>query len=131
LAQRTLYFAPGSSSMAPHIALHEIGCPFEARPMSFRAGELRKPDYLAIIAEGDALKPDRASLANLFALTARCWRGRDDERFCGKEPAYAAATPTPASLSQSRIFCLGMAPTFIEAIWPPRNSIMVGMPRTP
>ncbi len=42
--------------------------------------------------------------------------------------AYAA---TPASVSHSRIFCLGMAPTFIEAIWPPLNSIMVGMPRTP
>ena len=24
-----------------------------------------------------------------------------------------------------------MAPTFIEAIWPPLKSIMVGMPRTP
>jgi glutathione S-transferase len=29
----TLYFAPGTSSMAPHIALHEIGVAFEARPM--------------------------------------------------------------------------------------------------
>ena len=46
------------------------------------------------------------------------------------QPVQAAAW-TPASLSHSRIFCLGMAPTFIEAIWPPRNSIMVGMPRTP
>jgi glutathione S-transferase len=32
----TLYFAPGSSSMAAHIALHEIGVAFESRPVSFR-----------------------------------------------------------------------------------------------
>jgi hypothetical protein len=28
------YFAPGSSSMAAHIALHEVGAAFEARPVS-------------------------------------------------------------------------------------------------
>jgi hypothetical protein len=28
----TLYFAPGVSSMAVHIALHEIGMAFEGRP---------------------------------------------------------------------------------------------------
>jgi glutathione S-transferase len=44
----TLYFAPASSSMAPHIALHEIGAPFEARPMSFHAKAAREADYLAI-----------------------------------------------------------------------------------
>jgi glutathione S-transferase len=52
-AALTLYFAPGSSSMAPHIALHEIGCPFETVPISFHAGDLRKPGYLAINAEGN------------------------------------------------------------------------------
>jgi glutathione S-transferase len=48
----TLYFAPGASSMAPHIALHEIGAPFESRPISFPAKENRTPDYLAINPEG-------------------------------------------------------------------------------
>ena len=28
----TLYFSPGSSAMATHIALHEVGVAFEARP---------------------------------------------------------------------------------------------------
>lgn len=48
----TLYFAPGSSSMAPHIALHEIGAPFEARPVSFARKETRHPDFLALNPEG-------------------------------------------------------------------------------
>jgi glutathione S-transferase len=47
----TLYFAPGSSSMAVHIALHEIGVAFEARPLSFKNG-LRSPAFLALNPEG-------------------------------------------------------------------------------
>jgi glutathione S-transferase len=48
----TLYLAPGSSSMAPHIALHEIGTPFESRAISFARKEQRGADYLAINPEG-------------------------------------------------------------------------------
>jgi glutathione S-transferase len=48
----TFYFAPGSSSMAPHIGLHEVGAAFEPKPMSFKNGDLRKPAYLAINPQG-------------------------------------------------------------------------------
>jgi glutathione S-transferase len=48
----TLFFAPGASSMAVHIALHEIGVAFEARPMSFWKKDMRSPDYLALNPEG-------------------------------------------------------------------------------
>ena len=48
----TLYFSPGSSAMATHIALHEIGVPFEAKPVSFAKREQHLPDYLAVNPEG-------------------------------------------------------------------------------
>jgi glutathione S-transferase len=48
----TLYFAPGASSMAPHIALHEIGAPFAAVAVSFRNNETRGADFLAVNPEG-------------------------------------------------------------------------------
>jgi glutathione S-transferase len=48
----TLYFWPGASSMAVHIALHEIGIVFEARPVSFARKEQRMPDFLALNPEG-------------------------------------------------------------------------------
>ncbi len=47
-----LYFAPGSSSFAPHIALNEVGAKFEMRPLSFDRKENREPAYLALNPEG-------------------------------------------------------------------------------
>jgi glutathione S-transferase len=38
--------------MAPHIALHEIGCAFEGKPISLAKKENREPAFLAINPEG-------------------------------------------------------------------------------
>lgn len=48
----TLYFSPGSSAMATHIALHEIGVPFETKLVSLAQGEQHSSEYLAINREG-------------------------------------------------------------------------------
>jgi glutathione S-transferase len=47
-----LYMSPGSSSMAPHIMLHEIGVDFESRWISFAKREQYAPEYLALNPEG-------------------------------------------------------------------------------
>ena len=44
----TLYFSPGSSSMAVHIALHEIGADFDRRLVSLAKDEQHKTEYLAV-----------------------------------------------------------------------------------
>jgi len=48
----TLYFSPGASSMAPHIALYEIGVKFEAKPLSFARKEHSSAAFRAINPEG-------------------------------------------------------------------------------
>jgi glutathione S-transferase len=64
------YFAPGTSSMAPHIALHEVGAPFEARPLSFAINEQREAPYRAINPEGKvpALAIDGRVLTEVAAI---------------------------------------------------------------
>lgn len=44
----TLYLAPGSSSMAAHIALQEVGAAFETRQVSLARRETRTPEFLAL-----------------------------------------------------------------------------------
>jgi glutathione S-transferase len=48
----TLYLSPGSSSMAPHIAMHELHLDFDSRWVSFARREQHAPDYLAVNPEG-------------------------------------------------------------------------------
>ena len=65
-----LYMSPGSSSMAPHIAMHEIGVPFEAKWLSFGRREQHTPEYLALNPEGKvpALIVDGLALTEVAAV---------------------------------------------------------------
>jgi glutathione S-transferase len=48
----TLYYSPGSSAMATHIALHEVGAPFELKLVPLHAQANRAAEYLAVNPEG-------------------------------------------------------------------------------
>jgi len=48
----TLYLTPGASSMAPHIALNEIGASFDTRAIRLDGKENRTAAYLALNPEG-------------------------------------------------------------------------------
>ena len=103
------YFAPGSSSMATHTALHEVGAEFEPRLLSFNAKEPPRPDYLALNPEGKvpALVIDGRVLtevaATLYYLAktypqAGLWPqgGIEDEAQAVSWMSFIAATVHPA-----------------------------------
>ena len=53
----TFYMSPGTSSMAVHIALHEIALqgislPFELKRLSMPKKDMKRPEYLALNPEG-------------------------------------------------------------------------------
>jgi glutathione S-transferase len=89
----TLYFAPGASSMAVHIALHEIGIPFEARPMSFHGNDMRSPDYLALNPEGKVptLLVDRQPLTEVAAILYYLAKRFPDARLLPRDDIAADA----------------------------------------
>src|SRR5256885_5327624 len=47
-----LYFAPGACSFASHIALEEVGLPYETQKLNLAEGDQRKPEYLKLNPRG-------------------------------------------------------------------------------
>jgi glutathione S-transferase len=52
LTSYTLYHAPGSSSLAAHIALHEVGAAFEGKVINFTQRDQDPPEFRALNPEG-------------------------------------------------------------------------------
>jgi glutathione S-transferase len=47
-----LYYAPGACSFASHIALEELGAPYETQKLILADGDQKKPEYLRINPRG-------------------------------------------------------------------------------
>ncbi|WP_119302236.1 glutathione S-transferase family protein [Dongia deserti] len=67
-----LFYAPGSCALASHIALEEAGAEYTAYRMDLKAGDQRKPEYLATNPKGrvPALVTDRGILTENVAILA-------------------------------------------------------------
>ena len=72
----TLYWSPGSASMAPHGVLEEAGVKFDLKLTSVDAGATRDPDYLklnpngkvpTLVVDGSAIIFESAAIALFIA----------------------------------------------------------------
>lgn len=88
----TLYFSPGASSMAPHIALHEIGVPFTPKSLSFARKETRTPEFLAINPEGKVptLLIDTRPLTEVVGILFYLARKYPEARLLPEDPEAQA-----------------------------------------
>lgn len=68
----TLFYTPGTCSLASHIALEEAGADYEAKRVDFASNEQRAPEYLAINPKGrvPALVTPRGVLTETPAILA-------------------------------------------------------------
>jgi glutathione S-transferase len=68
----TLYYAPNTGALAPHIALEEAGAKYETVRLNFKTEDQRKPEYRAVNpkARVPSLKTDRGVLTEVPAILA-------------------------------------------------------------
>ncbi|MCP5265102.1 MAG: glutathione S-transferase family protein [Burkholderiaceae bacterium] len=66
----TLYYAPNTASLAPHIALEQAGADYRLERVDFEAAQQRSPDYLAVNPKGrvPSLVTDRGVLTETPAI---------------------------------------------------------------
>ncbi|MAT49734.1 MAG: glutathione S-transferase [Porticoccaceae bacterium] len=65
-----LFYYPGACSLVPHIALEEIGAPFDTRKVDFALGEQLSAEYLSVNPAGrvPALRTDRGVITEIPAI---------------------------------------------------------------
>jgi glutathione S-transferase len=85
-----LFYAPGSCAMASHIALEEAGAAYDAVRLDLRAGDQRKPEYLAVNPKGrvPALVTDRGILTENPAILAFVAQTHPAARLAPFDDAY-------------------------------------------
>lgn len=90
-----LYWCPDSGSFAPHVLLEECGVPYERVLIDIRAGDQRRPDYLAVNPQGRVpamALPDGTVMTESAAMTLYL---ADRYRDAGLAPAADEADRAP------------------------------------
>jgi glutathione S-transferase len=88
-----LYYAPGSCSLASHIALEEAGAEYIAERLSFAANQQQSPEYKAINPKGrvPAVVTDRGVLTETPAILAFIAQSYPKARLAPLGDAFAFA----------------------------------------
>jgi len=88
-----LFYALGSCSLASHIALEEAGAEYELVAMDTKAGDQRRPEYLAINPKGrvPALVTDRGVLTETPAILAFVAQSYPSARLAPLDDPFAFA----------------------------------------
>jgi glutathione S-transferase len=115
----TFYFSPGSSSMATHIALHETGAPFEARPLTLQT-DTRAADFLKLNPNGKvpALVVDGTVLTEVAGTLFYLARAFPQAELLPTGPLGEAETVSWMSFNASAIHpAVGQGAERVTEVW--------------
>lgn len=92
MTARTLYYAPGTCSLAAHIAFEETGAPFETVRIDLAKGGQRAPEYLTVNERGrvPALWEDGWVLTETQAILRHVARSHPDAGLWPEDPREQA-----------------------------------------
>ncbi|KQT49207.1 glutathione S-transferase [Methylobacterium sp. Leaf456] len=92
MTARTLYYAPGACSLAVHIALEEIGAPYETARLDLAKGDQRAPEFLSVNERGrvPALYEDGWVLTEVSAILRHLARAHPEAGLMPEELRHVA-----------------------------------------
>ncbi|WP_298837098.1 glutathione S-transferase family protein [uncultured Roseobacter sp.] len=95
----TLYMAKGTSALAAHILLEEIGAEYQTRILSVPGGDHQAPDYLAVNPRGrvPALDTPQGVITENPAILAYLAQAHPEQNLAPRDP-FAFATAQSANL---------------------------------
>ena len=90
----TLYFSPGACSMASHIALEEIGAPYEEKLTQLQKGEQKTETYLKVNPRGKvpALSVDGKVITENAAILTFLAKRFPEKKLLPSDPVEEART---------------------------------------
>jgi glutathione S-transferase len=91
-----LYYSTGACSLAAHILLEEIGTPYELEAVNLRAGEQKRPEFLALNPKGSTpvLVTDHGPLTENVAILTYLATTNPDAGLAPVGDAWASAQLT-------------------------------------
>jgi glutathione S-transferase len=123
-----LYYSPGACSLAPHIALEEVGDRFELSRVDIGAGQQNSPDYLRInpkarvpaLADGDWVLTEAPAILRYIAARHPAaglwpWEPREEAR-CAEWLNWLSSTIQPAFVHVRRAARYASDPHAIEDV---------------
>jgi glutathione S-transferase len=117
-----LYYAQGACSLGIHLLLNEVGADYELVKLDMRAGDLQKPEYLAINPKGKvpAMALDDGSVLTEWpALAGYIAATHPEAHLVSSDPVMAARTMELVMFINGTVHLAGFSRVMRPAVFSP------------
>ena len=117
-----LYYASGACSLGIHVLLNEVGADYELVKLDMRAGDLQKPEYLAVNPKGKVpamMLDDGTILTEWPALATYIAATHPQAHLISSDPVIAARTLEAVMYINGTVHLAGFSRVMRPAVFSP------------